>query len=130
MEARELRIGNLLTCESGIREVCRIDVDGCVTSQVGEAMKYDGRPTTLEPIPLTEEWLERFGLKSHDLDSIKNPYLENVVGKYRGEDKFEFVISSGDDYYGGWSYNTIEIKYFHQLQNLYFALTGEELELK
>ena len=125
MDARELRIGNLLTCESGIREVCRIDVDGCVTSQVGEAMKYDGRPTTLEPIPLTEKWLMRLGITSFGFI-----YLDDNVGGmyYNSFDGCFYIYSSmGDPSSYGFKK---DCKYVHQLQNLYFALTGKELELK
>ena len=44
----------------------------------------------------------------------------------RDEQKGKFIISV-DNY--GMEFKLCEVKYVHQLQNLYFALTGKELEL-
>ena len=57
-----------------------------------------------KPILLTEEWLERFG---------KIQWLYKDIDEY-------FVWFNGDKIY---------IKFVHTLQNLYFALTGEELKI-
>ncbi len=54
-----------------------------------------------KPIPLTEEWLVKFEQKDLDL----------------------FILEIEVNW-------NIKIKYVHQLQNLYFALTGEELTIK
>tara|TARA_R110002033_G_scaffold113941_1_gene158939 strand:- start:654 stop:974 length:321 start_codon:yes stop_codon:yes gene_type:complete len=77
-----------------------------------------------EPIPLTEEWLLKFGFNYNDDDCV---YL---ALKYRG-----FCIYSDD--YDEFSIATIKvqnfrivIKHVHQLQNLYFFLTTEELTIK
>ena len=40
-----------------------------------------------------------------------------------------FSLNEGSLYFEG-SYTTVEIKYLHQLQNLYFAICGTELEIK
>jgi hypothetical protein len=74
----------------------------------------------LAPIPLTEEWLLKFGFVQgrnypgwvllKDLE--KGDYIDDNV-------LFEFFEPGYD-----------HIKYVHQLQNLYFALTGEELTIK
>jgi hypothetical protein len=80
-----------------------------------------GDPPT--KIPIAEEWLEKFGLV------VKRTYSENKDGLVcRGDDKFDFdsnqtclVFKVGLKY---------KIEYVHQLQNLYFALTGEELTIK
>ena len=70
-----------------------------------------------EPIELTEEWLIKFG---HESSFIPDLY---EIGK------LSFYIDDGIcwiDVFG----DSIEIKYVHQLQNLYFALTGKELTIK
>lgn len=72
-------------------------------------------------IPLTDEWLLKFGFNSNgkvwEIDSINGIVFE-----------IEYV---SDCYYlhtqGEWGYQGFS--YVHQLQNLYFALTGQELEL-
>lgn len=103
----------------------------------------------LEPIPLTKEWLERFGFIEKADDSYINGfrYLKQVTGFYDEIDK------DGIDRDGVWmegigtyswkenktlavntfccgNYCSNSVKYVHQLQNLHFALTGEELQLK
>jgi len=71
----------------------------------------------IAPIPLTEQWLKDFGF-------IKN-FVENDEGRYDDYEFNEFHIHGlGDDIF---IFLTRRIKYVHRLQNLYFALTGEEL---
>lgn len=78
----------------------------------------------IQPIPLTEEILLKCGF-------VLGMRLEDFVkGKYR------FVEIKGGITYGEFSesgvfyFNTkTKIQYLHQLQNLYFALTGQELEV-
>lgn len=68
-----------------------------------------------EPIPLTEEWLLKFGFEP------------------LGSSRFDFKIFTYYLYDGSFynqSSRLSTIKYVHQLQNLYFALTGEELKIK
>jgi len=70
-----------------------------------------------EPILITEEWLLKFGF-SKELDSfyrIKNSYLVEVLFHDKG-----ITISTQ-------SVCLNHIIYLHQLQNLYFSLTGCEL---
>jgi len=123
MKATELRIGNWV-CNDFTREDIEV-----YPMMIHRLSKIEGEHH-IKPIPLTEEWLIKFGLKLHDLSSRTNPHLMDVVGKYRKNDLLEYVISSDDDSHGGWSYYTKKIEHVHQLQNLYFALTGEELTIK
>ena len=76
----------------------------------------------MEPIPLTPEWLERFGF-----------YCPFVGGVYESitrsmDMRFRIHKVSGDLFIiGNYESSARPIQYVHQLQNLYFALTGEEL---
>ena len=116
MKANELRIGNLLQGYSG--QLFEITIDDLMIIENGDSKA--------KPIPLTEEWLLKFGFEF----GIK---LQDFA---RG--KYQFVQLKNKILYGEFSeegifyYNTkTKIKYVHQLQNLYFALTGgKELELK
>jgi hypothetical protein len=78
----------------------------------------------IEPIPLTEEWLLKLGFKRikkgigwDKLSDGKLILVEvptnkgNIVAFNYDADKYNYL------------------KYVHQLQNLYFALTGVELQL-
>ncbi len=77
--------------------------------------------TKLNYIPLTEEWLAKLGF-----EKIENP---NNTGTFLWTiNEIGFIQS--DKFYCASIDSLIEIQYVHQLQNLYFALTGEELTLK
>ena len=69
-------------------------------------------------VPLTEEWLLKFGFTL---------YSEQQDGS-RHFNKGRFSVSVQDDYIGlNGVYYAVRLKYVHQLQNLYFAINGEEL---
>jgi hypothetical protein len=112
MKAEELRIGNWIKYAGNEIELTRQKFKLCVFTLVLDELH--------EPIPLTKEWLIRFGFEynySFDLYSKSGfdiQLLENGIEFYIGE-------------YG--SYFTW-IECIHQLQNLYFALTGQELTIK
>jgi len=72
----------------------------------------------IEPIPLTEEWLLKFGFEIKQ-GRFGNEYW-GKINLYTSSDKK--IVFCFDGYLKG-------IKYVHQLQNLYFALTGNELTL-
>ena len=76
-----------------------------------------------QPIPLTEEWLLRFGFQiyEHDKDEYYIYDTDHLVSLYKGiNGGYQRRINDYDD--------GIELNHVHQLQNLYFALTGEELK--
>ena len=70
-------------------------------------------------IPLSEEWLIRAGFEKY---SDKEFYIytskENEVRFYKSDSDWNLA------------YFITETRYVHQLQNLYFWLTGEELTFK
>ena len=112
MEKNEMRIGNYIKTKS----------EGIIPIERGWQID-EGEET--EPIPLTEEWLLKFGfyfdLKT-DYDGYWKKYKEGFeIRIYKFEDYFEYGWQLGHD--------PIKIKYVHQLQNLYFSLTGEELTI-
>jgi hypothetical protein len=73
-----------------------------------------------EPILLTEEWLLKFGFNTTQWDNFNSHRL--MIGN---NDYTIVIYSDGNCEIG--DVVTCKIKYVHQLQNLYFALTGEEL---
>ncbi len=79
-----------------------------------------------EPIPLTEEWLVKLGFE----ETYKSQHTQRF--DLISNTKFGYNKNLKTDiYYIRWiGEDFIHIKYVHQLQNLYFALTGEELIIK
>jgi hypothetical protein len=71
------------------------------------------------PIPLTEQWLIDFGFENVSLGEWEK---ENILldNEYTDKGIWNIVEES--------QCLTINVKHVHQLQNLYFALTGKELK--
>lgn len=85
----------------------------------------------VEPIPLTASWLEKFGFVKNISDGIwwinKHKYQQITIIPPNNEDGF-FSPAVRDNHQG--AFGLYGIKYVHQLQNLFYALTGDELEMK
>ena len=121
MKATELRIGNLVNYNN---LQCKISVPDFAVFEMYERKKLE--LSSYQPIPLTEEWLLKFGFEEH-------PSRLFVFQKEWGEDEIEYINKS--QYQGCYEFQLCGsrvkiIQYVHQLQNLYFALTGNELEIK
>ncbi len=102
MKANELRIGNYVHMDMSIDDI------EVVRLKIGDLALFAIEARELYPIPLTEEWLLKFGLMS----------IKTELGLW----------NNGDAIYFNYGFEkSIQLKYVHQLQNLYFALTGEEL---
>ena len=127
----ELRIGNLVDLGNRIAKIIEISNLSCVVVDLEETQDTIEDYERTKPIPLTEEWLYKFGFKDidkgdHDYntytDSNHDYYLQIDVRKKDG--KYSILDNSFDDLR---DFSMVDISYVHQLQNLYFALTGEEL---
>lgn len=112
MKAVELRIGNYV----------KTDNDLVIKSYSPEGL-YNILKNIDEykPIPLTEEWLLKFGF-------VSNPYEDRY--ELRREYHIYIEIDKTKGFTEIWCEKYPIIKHVHQLQNLYFALTGEELTFK
>lgn len=118
MESTELRYGNYIECYGVIHKLWYLDGDTIV---IGD----DETPTcTVEdakPIPLTQVWLRKFGFEGRNDTFSKNG--------------FEMFGIEAVSYHPCYDWTGVKVgmrclEYVHQLQNLFFAITGEELELK
>ena len=123
MDAKELRIGNWVRAKSPEKKewVDRHKISANTIYSMEYPTAMDFVKPDMEPIPITEEWLLDFGFEK------KGDYYERWSGDllYSYEDGWGLTFGQGM----GFSFE-IKCDYVHQLQNLYFALTGEELELK
>jgi hypothetical protein len=111
MEAKELRVGNI------VRYADSVYLDGGKVTEVGDIIQYE--TDYYEQIPLTEEWLLKFGAEKQCDDLFD---FENY--------KFGYFYFKNNELYSVFQSQQLcePIKYVHQLQNLYFALTGTELK--
>lgn len=119
MKSQELRLGNLI--EYKIKDKLDERKEWWEISKVDfqDLTWLDSNPedAAFRPIKITEEWLLKFGFKEGEWkDKTNSQYL------YHANDTLH--ISDVRDV--NYSFES-PCKYVHQLQNLYFALTGEEL---
>lgn len=138
MKASDLRIGNYVYYEHTTHIVSGVHGNKVYSWWVKDGepvIEYEAKDVSgtqvenpyidvisqYEPIPLTEEWLLKFGFdmkNKNRLDWVKGAF--NLERSNEDNSKFCFEVYS----------HYIPLDYIHQFQNLYFALTGEELTLK
>lgn len=157
ISAQELRLGNIVdtvnhgngkrspnktpyiveAIGSSIVELCHIDCDRDKYHRFLVKAISD-----IEPIPLTEEWLLKFGFEKGKHAWFSKKYFTDC-DEYAEVMKIDYNISSKrlaiydaieeTDMVNILShpiYTGKKVLYIHQLQNLFFALTGEELTIK
>ena len=136
MNANELRQGNLILgsyeqeidrgngiiedveCEDVVTFIGYEPFEKYFWVEGGEVDEYD----KFNPIPLTEEWLERFGFISDPYqDMYIKGWLQINCDKTRG--KLEFWVENVKG-------KVVELEFVHHLQNFYYDCEREELTLK
>ena len=122
MEAKELRIGNYLIHDGYF--IKSYSVDGFINI-IKNISNY-------KPIPLTEEWLVKFGfVKDDDYDWYSICFFtdcKELAEKMTISINLKsYRCAMLDNIDGDACYTSKIIKHVHKLQNLYFALTNEEL---
>lgn len=132
MEASELRIGNLVYYNGQHNEIGPINgivsyITGHTNILLNHRRDISYSVNEIKPIPLTEEWLINLGFRETQCNCqilfMPMPELSSELHVYKNDFVFEFINS-----YGRMIVN--QLKYVHQLQNLYFVLTSRELTLK
>lgn len=123
IDPKQLRIGNYITFPIGLKgKLC--EVLAINEKQVLIKTEIDRRAWLnfdyLEPIPLTQELLEKCGFEYDQDDHGHYWTIDEFVVELSGIEEGIFKLEQ---------YRTI-ITTLHQLQNLYFAITGDELEIK
>jgi len=127
MDTSQLRLGNLIIpAGESNAPICRVIEIAekyviAKTSHVDNI--YIGKDSIL-PIQLTDELLVELGFE-----------YSKITDKFFTKD-IRFGISTADNKFRFIQGNFVcqlvlkELKYIHELQNLYFTLTGNELEIK
>lgn len=144
MKATELRIDNWVIFEGQFHTITNIRRAGEVSVRLndGHFPSVKTGVTKISPIPITGEWLERFGFELYDYDVDEEIDVEeHETGIY---EDYRLLVDGREYYYACHIHSdqTIQftmkttwadymmlaqIQYVHQLQNLYFALQGVEL---
>lgn len=125
MKSREFRIGNVVGCDGTPRPLVIQEIyESQITAGFLDEPDYemDLMYPNLIGIPITEEWLKKagFGLSTGDKWSLLSP--RGCLFSLQNE-KFNTAYKV----YINFDYTQSRFEYIHQLQNLYFALSGDEL---
>ena len=127
MNINELRINNLIS-HRGL--ICTVEIINGELNEIyflGEDFYHSDKPENLEGVPLTEEWI---------LTLPKNKLKFNIKREYVFEairfiiNKYIILTIHNDGIVSLGLLNqsfSIQLKYVHTFQNIYFALTGKEL---
>jgi hypothetical protein len=127
LRAEELRIGNwVLNYKDTPTQILEWSGNEAYLTQGRKAYGIK----TSRPIELTEEWLMKFGFEwsiQHQAYHKKGfDYVIDFYETYPNMIGCVAFINKGNRN----GEKLVVIKHAHQLQNLYFVLTGEELTLK
>lgn len=117
----ELRIGNYIHSKNGVDTVFGLEGEYVMVNNTRRwEKKY------VKPITLTEEWLLKFRFYKKD-----NTYFCDSNTFISIELRVDNVMwITVDNPHDGESSVIITIKYVHQLQNILFCLTNNELTIK
>lgn len=130
INATNLRIGNLVNGSiiqpKDLQKVIEVDSIGFggINLWSGETCcEHDYQFSELSGIPLTEEWLLRFGLEPYGGWFYRNEKL--IVEACLSKPEWSVRIRTSEES----SIYLRNIKHVHELQNLTYALTNTELNL-
>jgi hypothetical protein len=130
MKPKDLRIGNIINFNGiplAVGELSNKNFDEWyVVFSPEDPLIRNFKAKGINPEPLTEEWLVKFGFEDQSGGWGGNQ------GSEKHYKKATLEIQTFGDSYSKWmmvKMNSVQIYYVHQLQNLYFAMTGKELTL-
>lgn len=147
MKINELRVGNLIEFCNGITkpEITKVDVrffssfaGGRASNEFKDDEEISGY---YKGIPLTEDWLKRFGFEQGEYGWFRKRFhTDNMMTTEVEEFSINVESNRAGISFVGYIdcdfkkpsnvYFSKEILYVHTLQNAYYAVAGEELTLK
>lgn len=126
IDTKELRIGNIVLIGGKMESVYNIQEDSVNLSySCGDHMGGGGsdiydEAKYIDPVLLTTSILKECGFECEIFHEGSRP-VYHLNGFYIDYDSLQPIDV-------GFAISKCEIKYLHQLQNLYFAITGEDLK--
>lgn len=118
----DLRIGNYVF---GVDEyqgtalpICSLHSDNTLRLLIGKESVGCFSANLINPIELDESWMDFFGFKRHGEWYIFQNFPHSINVSFVHN---KVTIGTNEEY-------EVDVKYVHQLQNLYFALTGSHLQ--
>ena len=127
MKTSELRIGNYIKLMLNDEDFAVVQVT------LNDLESVDNKKGVYEPLPLTEDWLLKHGFFVENFDySIPISECKVVWLTLIPQDEectaYSVCVTQTDENEDDQNVFLSDISYVHQAQNLYFALTGNELK--
>jgi len=111
MEAKNFRIGNLILIHDCLQEIVELPLPENCTDK------------NTNPIKLNEKWLDCFGFVEETSDNFTIRMSPIIFTIHRNLITKQFMCRLVKDY-------SFLVENVHELQNLFFAITKQELGLK
>lgn len=129
MKATDLRLGNIVQTRQG--KMTKVNISNLINLIDFESGKYDDDPPIL-PILINHEWLLKLGFNDEE---YKDGYIG--IDFESGQMTLSFVIAKPkklwenqiDYVFMLHGHRIVTIKYVHELQNIFHAVTSHELNL-
>lgn len=132
LKGSDLRIGNLVKYCNGVYRIIEVSPIHLLVQNANDINDIQHRAIqNAEPIELTEEVLVKIGFEKHD--EAMNIYAfenERAIVVYVPNRKLLKIEGVENDVLIDRNIRLNNIKYLHQLQNAYYCLTNEELEVE
>jgi len=109
IQQNELRVGNYVQKDG------KFYLADFITIQM--AHNYD-------PVLLKQDMMEGFGFKFDGFVSYRSDDFPEEINYCKSDGTFALVVGSYELIVGRW------FKYVHELQNLFYFMTGDELQIK
>lgn len=129
MKIQEIKFGNLIKIKD---EICRI-------IEIRESYVYGESATkilvsnirTAKPIKITNNILQKIKNKKQEEFILGDNIITYLSFPNKKKEIFTAEINKNEVYisFQNITNNLIKIKYLHELQNLYYCITKEELEI-
>lgn len=128
IDPKELRIGNLVQDAISLEKSLPVyKLESGVVTCGSDLFSYPYLTEQIKPIPLTPEILQKCGFACMFMQEVWSVEAEFGI--------LSIALTNPDKHPDGnlvvfEGVRLFSIKYLHQLQNLYFALTGQELNVE
>lgn len=118
MKSNEYRIGNIIDSDRGIGVISELsEYKSNVGIRTNEFKHFAYINATISRVTLTHKWLLDFGFEK---DGVQYSKAGVIILYEKRFFKFYYGVGMGD---------FKNLNYVHQLQNLFYCLTGEELQV-
>ena len=129
METKNFRIGNLVKSGNGIYKIFAMSIPQILAIQKYDELMdsqlnvYPSDNTNIEPIELSKDWLLKCGGKLSPIDEDNYEYITLEMNGWN------LSADSSNNFTTLENNNFKPVRYVHELQNLFFVITGTELKM-